>query len=182
LRVSWREILGLLIGLAICYGVISYALSNAPQIREVASEQKGKNAQPSETNQRTTSTASETNTKMMTIRITGSRGEPFGANYGNLRSVYWAEGVVPVDYEVQVSTDSLSGDYVSATAWKTTGNSKELKVQIIDNGKVLKEASTTKDYGAVGTRWSPNEPQTGGTTTTSSTTEKTAGENGKSKP
>jgi len=173
--------LGLLIGLAICYGVISYALSNAPQIREVALEQKGKNAQPGETNQRTTSTASETNTKTMTVRITGSRGEPFGANYGTLRSIRWVEGGVPVDYEVQVSTDSLSGDYISVMAWKTTGDSKELKVQIIDNGKVLKEASTTKDYGAVGTRWSPNEPQTGGTTTTTSSTEKKTGENGKSK-
>jgi hypothetical protein len=181
LRVSWREILGLLIGLAICYGLISYALTNAPQIREVASEQKGKNAQPGETSQQRTSTASETNTKTMTVRITGSRGEPFGANYGNLRSSSWVEDVVPVDYEVQVSTDSLSGDYVSATAWKTTENSKELKVQIIDNGRVLKEASTTRDYGAAATRWSPSEPQTGGTTTTSPP-EKTLGENGKSKP
>ncbi len=181
MRVSWREILGLLIGLVICYAVVSYALTNASQYREVASEQKGKNAQPGETNQQTTSTASETNTKTVTVRVTGSKGEPFGANYGNLRSSSWVEGVVPTDYEVRVNTNPLSGDYVSATAWKTTGNSKELKVQIIDNGRVLKEASTTNDYGAAGTRWSPNEPQTGGTTTTSPP-EKKAGENGKSKP
>jgi hypothetical protein len=75
------------------------------------------------------------------------------------------EGRAPADYEVRVSTDPDSGDYVTATAWKTTGDSNELKVQLLDEGKVIKEGSTTKDYGVVAIRWSPDEPQSGETTT-----------------
>ena len=179
MRISWREILGLLIGLVICYGVVSYALTSASQYREVASEKKGESAQQGVTSQQTTPTVSDENSKTLTIRITGSKGESFGANFGNRRSSRSVESTVPADYEVQVNTDLTSSDYVSATVWKTTGDSKELKVQILDNGKVLKEASTDKDYGATGARWSPSEPQPAETTTV---TEKKARKEGGTKP
>jgi hypothetical protein len=174
LSITWREVLGLLIGLAVCYGVISYALVYAPQSRQTASEQTQENSQQAAaTNQQTTTSAagSEANAKTVIVRVTGSNGESFGANYGNFSSSRTVEGVIPADYEVQVNTDPYSGDYVSAVAWKYSGDSKELKVQIIDDGKVVKEGSTTKDYGAASVRWSPNEKQAGGTTTSS--TEKT---------
>ncbi len=158
--ISWREVLGLLIGLAICYGVISYALTSA-QERETASNQTQESTQREATDQRTT----PENTRTLTIRVGGLTGQSFGANFGNLSSSRSVEARAPADYEVRVSTDPGSGDYVTATAWKTTGDSNELKVQLLDEGKVIKEGSTTKDYGVVAIRWSPGEPQSGETTT-----------------
>jgi hypothetical protein len=175
LRISWREVLGLLIGVAICYGLFSYAVIHAPEIREAASERiKEEDSQRDEAEQRTTLGTSNDDTKTVTIRVTGATGEQFGINYGNLLSSQSAEGIVPADYEAKVHTDPSSGDYITATAWKTTGDSKELKVQVLDKGTVVKEGSTTKDYGAAGVRWNPNEPPPV-ETTTPSTTQKKAG-------
>ena len=175
MRISWLEILGLLIGVAISYGVLSYAIANAPQNRETASEQTQPRTQQGGAKQRTTPTVSDGETKTVVVRVTGFKGEPFSANYGTLDSSRSVDGVAPMDYEVRVRTGPLLGDSVSATAWKTTGDSKELKVQIVDNGKVVKESSTTEDYGAAYVRWSPNERPPGGATTGTTTpgTEKT---------
>jgi hypothetical protein len=178
LGISWREVLGLLIGLAICYGVISYAITNAPQNRETALDQTQENSLQGVAKHQTGPTTSEGDTKTVTLRMTGSSGESFGANYGNLDSSSTVEGVIPKDYEVRVRTDPRSGDYVAATAWKTAADSKELKVQIVDSGKVVKESKTTEDYGAASIRWSPNERPT---ETTTSSTEKT-GEATNSRP
>ena len=169
MRVSWREVLGLLIGVAICYGLFSYAVLYAPQLREAASERtqegdssRGESAQRTST----TPTTSDEATKTVTVRVTGTTGESFGINYGNLRSSQSDEGTLPADYKIEVRTDPSSGDYATATAWKTTGDSKELKVQILNNGTVVSEGTTTKDYGATGARWSPNQPQQPAETTT----------------
>lgn len=107
----------------------------------------------------------------MTIRVAGFNGEPFSANYGTLDSSRSVDGTVPAEYEARVRTDPRAADSVSATVWKTSEDSKELRVQIIDNGMVVKESSTTEDYGAAYLRWSPNERPSGGTTALS--TEKT---------
>ncbi len=68
----------------------------------------------------------------MPVRVTGSCGEPFGANYGNLSSARSVEGVAPADYKVRVRIEPSSGDYVAATAWKTSDDRKELKVLVDD--------------------------------------------------
>ncbi len=185
LRITWREVLGLLIGVAICYGLFSYAVLYAPQLREATSErtQEEDSRRGGETEQRasTTPASSDEETKTVTIRVTGTTGESFGINYGNLSSSQTDEGTLPSDYEVKVRTDPSSGDYVTATAWKTTGDNRELKVQILDNRTVVSEGSTTKDYGATGARWSPNQPpQPAGTTTP--TPQKKAGEGGGFQP
>ena len=171
LRISWREILGLLIGLAICYGVFYYAITYGPQIRaDISKQDREERPQQGTTEkERTNSSASEGDKKKVTVRVTGASGESFGANLGNLRSSQSVEGLVPADYEVEVSPDPRSGDYISATAWKTTADRKELKVQILEDGRVVKENSTTKDYGATGVRWSPNERQPEGGKTTEAT-------------
>jgi hypothetical protein len=170
LRITWREVLGLLIGVAICYGLFSYAVLYAPQLREAASErtQDEGSRRGGETGQRTSTTpaASDEATKTVVVRVTGTTGNSFGINYGNLLSSQTDEGTLPADYKVQVRTDPSFGDYVTATAWKTTGDSRELKLQILDNGTVVGEGSTTKDYGAAGARWSPNQPPQPAETTT----------------
>jgi hypothetical protein len=144
----------------------------------MAQEQKNEKLQRGATQQQTGSTVSEGSTKTVTVRVTGSKDESFGANIGNLRSSRSVEGVVPAEYEVSVRTDPLSGDYVSVTAWKNAENEKELKVQIIDDGWIIRESSTTKDYGATGVRWNPNAPQPSETTTS---TEKKTGQDKKSR-
>jgi hypothetical protein len=174
LRISWREILGLLIGLAISYGVISYALTNAPENRETASEHTQTKTQQGGARQHTTPLVSASETKTVILRVTGSNGQRFSANYGTLDASRSVEGVAPADYEVRVRTDPLSADSVSAVAWKTTESSKELTVQIIDNGKVVKESRSTEEYDSAYVRWSPNERQPSGTTTQEGT-EKTKG-------
>jgi hypothetical protein len=174
LRLSWREILGLLIGLAISYGVISYALTNAPQNRETASEQTRTSTQQSGVRQHTAPVVSDRETKTVILRVTGSKGQPFSANYGTLEASRSVDGLAPADYEARIRTDPRSADSLSATVWKTTGDSKALTVQIIDNGRVVKESSTAEDSGATYVRWSPNEPQPSGTTMQEGT-EKTKG-------
>lgn len=142
-----------------CYLVISYALVYAPQLREMASEQsKGDPRRGGSTEEQTTTpAASNQDKKTVTVRVSAPTGQKFGVNYGTLLSSKTEEGTGSEDYEVEVITDPSAGDHVAATAWKTTGDSKELKVQLLDNGKVLQETSTTKDYGATGIRWNPNE-------------------------
>lgn len=181
LGIGWREIFGLLIGVAVCYGVISYAalLASQGQDRGTASEQTQEDTRPDRVEPRTDPSVlygntSEGNPKKVTVRVKGAAGEQFGLNYGNLLSSRSVEGVVPKDYEVVVRTDSGSGDYAWAEAWKTAGNSKELRVQILDDGgKVIREWSTTEDYGSAYVRWSPNEqePPSGETTSASEGTQ-----------
>lgn len=150
--IGWREVLGLLIGLGLCYVILDYALTNAPQNREMASEQTSEVTEQ----QSTTSETPDDNTRAVTVRVTGSAGQSFGANYGNLSSSRSVEGTTPAEYEARVS--SSPGDYVSATVWKTTGDSRELRVQLVIDGTVVRDAATTKDYGATGARWNSNDP------------------------
>jgi hypothetical protein len=160
LTISWREVLALLVGLAICYGVFSYALTTASKTREAASRQAQETSQFAETGQETSPTTPKGDTmKTVTVRVKGPEGQPFGINYGNVRSGHSVEGVVPADYELEVDTDPRSWDYAWALAWKTTGDSKELRVQILDNGKVIREWATTEDYGSAYVRWYPNEQE-----------------------
>ncbi len=167
----WREALGLLIVMAMCYFIFSYAVVNMPQNSGASPEGTREDSQPGKIEPRTDPAssygdASEGETKRVTVRVTGAQGQPFGINYGNLLSNRSIEGVVPAEYEVLVRTDPASGDYAWAEAWKTSGNSKELRVQIVDNGKVIREWVTTEDYGSAYVRWGPNEkePPSGETT------------------
>ena len=165
MRISWFEVLGLLIGATICYGVISYAITNAPQDRETTAEQTRESSRQGATEQRTTPVTSGGETKTVTIRVTGSTGEPFSGTFSTLDSSRSITGVAPTDYEVQARTDPSVADFVFAAVSKTAEDKNELKLQILDNGKVVKEGSTTEAYGVVSFAWSPSAR--GGETTSS---------------
>jgi len=180
LGIGWREVLGLLIGVAVCYGVISYAALLASQNKDSGSvlEQTREDTRSGGTEPRIDPAASygdaSKDAKTVTVRVTGAAGVSFGANYGNLRASRSVEGGVPMEYEVRVQTDSDAADYAWAEAWKTAGDSKELRVQILDDGgKKLREWSTTEDYGSAYVRWDPNqkEPPPGETTAASDGTQ-----------
>jgi hypothetical protein len=156
LRISWREILGLLTGLAVCYGVVAYALTNPPE--EPAPEQNKARPQQSETKQQPTTTSSSGGDKIkVTIRVTGSTGEPFSGEFRTLDLSRSVTGVTPTDYELQARADPLLADFVFVSVAKTSVNNRELRLQILYNGKEVKSGSTTQPYGVVGLTWSPNE-------------------------
>jgi hypothetical protein len=77
------------------------------------------------------------------------------------------DGVVPVDYEVEVRVDPVSADFLFVTVQKADEDDKELRLQILDNGKVVKEGSTAVDHeGVVTLVWSPEEERAPESTST----------------
>ena len=167
--VSWREILGLVSVLVICFGIVSYALTNASQNGDVASSEQTGRSQKQAANQQpatTPSSSSSEDKKTLTIRVTGSTGEQFSGQFSTLDASHSISGAVPVDYKIEARTDPRLADFVFVTVAKTTNNSHQLSLQILENGRALKSGSTTEPYGVVSLTWSPNEPTTPETTTT----------------
>jgi len=83
------------------------------------------------------------------ISVGGTPGIPFSGSYGTAqggqRSV---DGVVPTEYEVEVEGGAFSFDSVTAVMQKK-GPEGELTVQILSDGEVLEEQSTTAEFGVV---------------------------------
>lgn len=165
MRLSWREIFGLLIALAISYGVISYALTSA-QNREATSEQTGAESQQSRakypTSGPTTSPPAPTppaeDTKTITVRVTGYVGATFSGECCTRSSRRSVTGTVPTEIVVQgATTDSLSADPISATIRKTTGDDNVLRVQVLVGREIVESQSTSEPYGTVNLSWSPSQ-------------------------
>lgn len=92
------------------------------------------------------------------VRITGDPGQRFSGSYGNLDTIESVDGTTPQDFSVEsVDTGFLSMDTVTANAQKTAAGGGELVVQIVVDGEVVKEASTTAKYGIAQVNWSPSE-------------------------
>jgi hypothetical protein len=158
--ISWREILGLVMVLAICFGIVSYALTNASQNRETASSEQTDKSQERAANQQSSTTSSSSSggdKKALTIRVTGSTGEQFSGQFSTLDASRPITGAAPIDYKIEARTDPLFADFVFVTVAKTADNRHQLGLQILDNGRVLKSGSTTEPYGIVSLTWSPNE-------------------------
>ena len=161
MRISRGEILGLLIGLATCFGIVAYALTNnAPPYRETAaisSEQteaeSQQDDQPSAGHKRT-----------LSVRVTGFVGEPFSGEFSTLDLTRPVAGATPTDYRLETRDDPSMADFAFVTIAKTSNNDHELRVQILDDGKAVKEGSTTKPYGVVSLTWSPDEQKPSGVT------------------
>ncbi|MBV9453627.1 MAG: hypothetical protein JOZ19_05835 [Rubrobacter sp.] len=166
---SWREILGLVMVLVICFGIVSYALTNASQNRETASSEQTGKAQKQGANQQpatTPSSSSSEDKETLTIRVSGSTGEQFSGQFSTLDASRPVTGSVPVDYKIEARTDPRLADFVFVTVAKIANNNHQLSLQILENGRALKSGSTTEPYGVVSLTWSPNEPTTPERTTT----------------
>ena len=167
--VSWREILGLVMVLVICFGIVSYALTNASQNREIASsEQTGKSRERAADQQPVTtpSSSSSEEKKTLTIRVSGTTGEQFSGQFSTLDASRPVTGTAPIDYKIEARTNPLLADFVFVTVAKTANNRQQLSLQILDNGRTVKSGSTTEPYGVVSLTWSPNEQTTPERTTT----------------
>lgn len=149
LPISWREIFGLLVGGTICCGLIGYALTSAPQYRVTAAEQPSQPTAP---------VASDGNTRTVTLRVTGSSGVQFSGSANSLEGSHTFDGVVPADYRVEVRANPLVADFLYATVQKAVDDGKELRLQILDDGRVVKEGSTAEARkGVVSLIWYPEE-------------------------
>lgn len=89
------------------------------------------------------------------VRVTGD--EAFSGNYGTLESSRSVDGVAPAEYPVEVDTGFFSMDSVSVVMQKNGAGSGELGVEIVADGEVVRETSTTAEYGVVDANWSPAE-------------------------
>ncbi len=87
------------------------------------------------------------------VRVTGN--EPFSGNYGNIDSTRSVDGSAPEEYEVEVDTGFFSVDSVVAVMQKNNAGSGELGVEIVVDGEVVEETSTTAEYGVAEVSWSP---------------------------
>ena len=105
--------------------------------------------------QQTEDSSDESSTSNVIVRVTGS--ESFSGNYGTLESSRSVDGVAPAEYPVEVDTGFFSMDSVSAVMQKNGAGSGELGVQIVVDGEVVKETSTTAEYGVAQVSWSPSE-------------------------
>lgn len=92
-----------------------------------------------------------------TIRVTGVDGEQFTGSYGNLDTTQSVDGTLPAEYEVEVDTGFMSLDSVTAVMQKASAGANPLKVEILVDGEVVKETSTTAEYGVATVTWSPSE-------------------------
>jgi hypothetical protein len=93
-----------------------------------------------------------------TVRITGTPGISFSGNYGSTsagnRTV---DGAVPQDFQAQYKNGFGQFDVVTAFFQKQTDDPSELTVQIVVDGEVKKEQTTTAAYGVADVSWSTTE-------------------------
>lgn len=100
-------------------------------------------------------TANEPETANAIVRVTGN--EAFSGNYGTLDSSRSVDGIAPAEYSLEVDTGLFSTDSVTAVMQKTGAGSGELGVEIIVDGEVVQETSTTAEYGVAQVSWIPGE-------------------------
>lgn len=81
--------------------------------------------------------------------------EGFTGSYGNIDTTRSVDGTVPAEYEVKVDTGFMSFDAVTAVMQKAGAGAGELGVEIVVGGEVVKQTSTTAEYGVVTVTWSP---------------------------
>lgn len=95
-------------------------------------------------------------TETVTIRVVGDPGLAFTGNYGNIDTSRSVEGTTPAEFQQEVEAGILVFDSVSVVMQNASG-AGELLVQLIVAGEVVKEASTTAQYGAVSVTYTPGE-------------------------
>ena len=151
-----RSFAGKLFGFLMLIGIITAASSCANQ-----SSQQQSLPSPSE---QTSPSASldKGSTGTTTIRVNGgvSGGveTPFSGSYGTL-SGGWTivEGTTPAKYQLEVESGYAQPDNVAATMQKQAEDNTTLTVQIVSEGKIKQEQSTTEPFGVVSVNYNPAE-------------------------
>lgn len=90
------------------------------------------------------------------VRVTGDPGIKFQGSIGTLDGSRSVEGTTPEEFAVEVDTGAFAFDSVSANA-QNSGGSGNLVVEVVRDGEIVAEQSTTAQYGVAQVTWSPNE-------------------------
>ena len=101
--------------------------------------------------------AESSQTQTVTIRVAGTPGMSFSGNYGTLDRQRSVDGTTPDNFEAEVKTGFLEFDSVSAVMQKREQGNGELTIQMIVDGEVVKEQSTTAEFGVVSLNYVPGE-------------------------
>lgn len=89
------------------------------------------------------------------VRITGST--PYSGDIMTDAGSKTVQGSGAQDYPVQVDTGFMSMDYVSASFMKDGMDSGTLGVQILVDGEVVKQTSTSAEMGMAMVDWYPED-------------------------
>jgi hypothetical protein len=103
------------------------------------------------------------NGKMKTaiVKVGGTPGMRFSGDVGNLDTSRSVDGVTPAQYEVKFSSDTWDMDSVYVSFYKETDANFNypqgtLSVQIVVDGKVVQQSSSSARDGYVDITWSPS--------------------------
>ena len=104
--------------------------------------------------------ANEGGTKTAVIKVAGTPGMRFTGNIGNMNSTRSVDGVTPAEYEVKFSSRAVDFDSVYVDFYKEMNAQAEypegtLAVQIVVDGQVVQESSSSANDGYVSITWSP---------------------------
>lgn len=139
-------------------GIITAASSCANQ-----SSQQFEQYSPPPSKQASPSPSSDKgSTGTITIRVSGGASGgmeiPFSGSYGTV-SGGWTivEGTTPAKYQLEVKSEYAQPDNVAATMQKQAEDNTTLTVQIVSEGKIKQERSTTEPFGMVSVNYNPSE-------------------------
>jgi hypothetical protein len=153
-----RSFAGKLFSFLMLIGIITAASSCANQ-----SSQQFEQPSPPPSKQSSPSPSSDKGgTGTITIRVSGGASGgmeiPFSGSYGTV-SGEWTivEGTTPAKYELEVKSGYAQPDNVEATMQKQAEDNTTLTVQIVSEGKIKQEQSTTEPFGMVSVNYNPSE-------------------------
>ena len=109
-------------------------------------------------NQVSEATTAASDTKTVTIRVTGTSGTPFKGSYGLVNSTSeTVEGVIPQDYELSYKEPAGPFLTVKASMQKKVDDYSKITVQIIVDGETKTERTTGAGFGVAKVSWHPSE-------------------------
>jgi hypothetical protein len=99
--------------------------------------------------------------KTAIVKVGGTPGMRFTGDIGNLDTSRSVDGVTPAQYEVKFSSDTWDMDSVYVSFYKETDANFNypagtLSVQIVVDGKVVQQSSSSARDGYVSLDWSPS--------------------------
>jgi len=147
-----------LIGFLMLIGIITAASSCASQSSQQSSPSPSEQPSPAPS----TPSSDKGSTGTITIRVSGGASGvieiPFSGSYGTL-SEGWTivEGTTPAKYQVEVKSGYAQPDIVTVDMQKQAEDNTILTVQIVSEGKIKQEQSTTEPFGVVSVVYNPSE-------------------------
>jgi hypothetical protein len=132
---------------------------NSPTDQAAEPDQE-KRQQPSGDEEEANQAAGDGGMETAIVKVGGTPGIRFSGDVGNLDTTRSVDGVTPAQYEVKFSNDAWDLDSVYVSFYKEMNANANyppgtLEVQIVVDGEVVQEASSSARDGYVNITWSP---------------------------